>query len=355
MDSPHLAPKLVIEKPITPNLTLSLRAEAQQAKIQRWYDVSLDTLNRVGFKSVDFLPDGIAKLLDKAGNEIFHSSVKLTDEFDGLPMLLAQIEKTWWQTAASGEFWPSVCNLMIRSGVPSFRQITPAHHVLTRIFWLEACCFWMAYLAKLRVDAGEQDWSDLALGSALIPKFVDFYNESPNRGPEIQEPIYNVDRNKLYAFLDAVRRASTNDEKKKALESLASVLFGGLSGFEVFPNRITATGEIDRWVRNSCTYPTISLLGTPILVECKHWQQAVGTDPVGAFIADLEDARLNSGFLLCRKSVSGPAIRRIQNYYQRTKGYVLVFSEDEVQNVCDGESLARMIVEKVESIVLPKP
>lgn len=353
MDSAHLAARLVIEKPLTPNLTLALYNDGQ-AKIQRWYDVTLDALNKVGFKSVDFVPDGVARLVDKDGKEIFRSTVKLTDEFDGLPLLLARIEKIWSTAVAANEFWPTVCNLLIRSEVPSFKQVTETHHSVTRVFWLEASCFWIAYLAKLKLDAGQQDWSELIPGAALIPRFVELYNQSPSRGPRIHQPCYGVDRNQLQGLLGSVRKASTNNEKKDALESLAGKLLAGVEGFEVLPNRSTATGEIDRLVRNNCSYPTLSLLGTPILVECKHWKQKVGTDPVGAFIADLEDARLTSGFLFCRAPVSKAAMRRIENFYQRTRGYVLVISEDEIQRVCDGENLAAMIVEKAESTALPK-
>jgi len=38
-----------------------------------------------------------------------------------------------------------------------------------------------------------------------------------------------------------------------------------------------------------------------LLVECKHWNKAVGTDEIGAFIADLQDAKLTSGIVLSRR------------------------------------------------------
>ena len=93
MDAPHLSPHLTIEKPILPSLTIWVRSDGQEARLQRWYDVTPDVLNSVGIRSLDFVPDGVVRLIDKNGHEVHRLKTKLTDELDGLPLLLARIEK----------------------------------------------------------------------------------------------------------------------------------------------------------------------------------------------------------------------------------------------------------------------
>lgn len=352
MNSPHLSPRLVVEKPILPSFTVRLDDEG--ARLQRWYDVAPETLNKVGVRSVDFVPDGVARLTDKDGNEIYRATVKLTDEFDGLPLLLAHIEKLWSQAPSAEGFWVNLCSLMVRSQIPSFREVAPGIHNVVRTFWLECSCVWMAFLWRLKSGSGCQGWDQPPSGQQAILKFVDFYNKFPSAGPHLTQPKYDVDRAHLHALLDAVHRAVTNDQKKRGLEGLAESLLKGVPDFEVFPNKWTATGELDQWLRKNSQYPQLRMLGPKLLVECKQWQKTVGTDSVGALIADLKDAGLTSGLLFTQKDISKPARRRLENFYQQEKGYVLVITEREIQAVCDGANLVAILVEKVESIIFPR-
>ena len=118
----------------------------------------------------------------------------------------------------------------------------------------------------------------------------------------------------------------------------------------MLPHKNTATGEIDRVVRNHVTHPILSRFGSHILVECKHWKKIVGTDPVGAFIIDIQDARLSSGFFFCPKPMSKPAKRRIDNFYQRDRVFIIAITEEDIQAVCNGANFTHMLVEKLEAI-----
>lgn len=354
MASPHLSPKLVVEKPVIPSLTVWVASDGKTAKIQRWYDVTAATIDNVDVRSVDFVPDGEVRLTDKDGRHIHRIAAKLTDEFDGLPLVLARIEKAWSSSSSPSDFWNAACGILVRSEIPSFKEVIPDVHVVTRTGWLELSCFWIGFLARLRHETGAPGWSDLVAGDRLILKYVEFYNSHPSRGPKLSKPTYQADRNQLQVLLNAAREAKTNNQKKLALESLADCLLRGIPGFEVLPSRVTATGEIDRFVRNNATYPTLSRLGSPVLVECKYWSKVVGTDPVGAFIADLQDACLKSGFLFSRKPISAYAARRIHNFYQREQGFIIVITEKEIQDVCDGANLVQIVTEKAESIIFQR-
>jgi hypothetical protein len=354
MDAPHLSPHLIIEKPLLPSLTVWVRSDGKEARFQRWYDVMPEVLDGVGIRSLDFVPDGVARLVDKDGHEVHRIQIKLTDEFDGLSLLLARIEKAWSSARSASEFWTKVCDILVRSQVPSIKEVSSEIYRVYRGSWLELACFWIAFLAKVRHVKGQSSWDDLLSGDQLIFRFVDFYNESPSRGPELREPSYEADRVHLQALLNAVRKAINNQIKKETLETLAEHLLKGVTGFEVLPHKNTATGEIDRVVRNHVTHPILSRFGSHSLVECKHWKKTVGTDPVGAFITDIQDARLTSGFFFCPKPMSKPAKRRIDNFYQRDKVFIIVITEDDIRAICNGANFAHMLVEKLEAIMFQR-
>ena len=90
-----------------------------------------------------------------------------------------------------------------------------------------------------------------------------------------------------------------------------------------------------------------------LLVECKHWNKAVGTDEIGAFIADLQDAKLTSGIVLSRRGAPDGETR-ILNYHQRAGGFVLSFSERDIERVCNGANLASIILDKMKAITFQK-
>lgn len=352
--SPHLTPRLLLEQPILPAYTLHVAQDGSQALVQRWYDVSAETLDCVDVRSRDFLPDGVLRLVDKDDREICRATVKLDSEWGGLPMLLARIEKAWETCSSFEELWQKASEIMFRTPVPTFTKIASDYYIVDRSLWMEFACFWMAFLAAARGSSGESGWENPPSGDNLLFKYVDFFNSRPDRGPRIDEPSFAVDQIKLAAQLVKVRSASTNREKKVSLETLAEMAFGGIDGFEVQSSIVSATGEIDRLVRNNCSNPQMVRLGPELLVECKHWSKAVGTDEIGAFIADLQDAKLTSGIVLSRREISRDGETRIFNYHQRVGGFVLPFSERDIERVRDGANLAAIILDKMKAITYQK-
>ena len=181
-------------------------------------------LDSVGIRSLDFVPDGAARLVDKDGREVHRAQIKLTDEFDGLSLLLARIEKACSSSQSASEFWTKACDILVRSQVPSIKEASSEIYRVYRGSWLELACFWIAFLAKVRHEKGLSGWDNLLSGDQLIFRFIDFYNKSPSRGPELREPAYEADRVHLQALLDAVRKATNNQVKKETLETLAEHL-----------------------------------------------------------------------------------------------------------------------------------
>lgn len=292
--------------------------------------------------------------MDKDGHEIRRATVKLGEEWGGLPMLLARIEKTWEYSRSFDEFWRKASEIMFRTPVPSFRKVAQDFYTVEHGVWMEFACFWAAFLAAARGNADESGWQNALSGDQLLFAYVDFFNSRPDRGPQIDEPLFTVDQVKLAAQLAKVRNASTNLEKKTSLETFAEIALGGVDGFVVQPSLMSATGELDRVVRNNCKNPQIASLGHQLLVECKHWNKAVGTDEVGAFIADLQDAKLTSGIVISCRQVSREGETRIFNYHQRVGGFVLSFSEHDLERICNGANLAVMLLDKMKAITFQK-
>jgi hypothetical protein len=353
--SPHFAPRLVLEQPVLPALTLSVAEDGRTGLVQRWYDVPPATLDGIGIRSRDFFPDGVLKLLDKDGQEIRKAPVKLDVEWDGLPLLLARIEKVWAFSDSFQDFWQKVQQLMFQTPVPSYREVVPGAFIVARGVWIEFCCFWVAFLGVARRASDGAGWTDLPTGDQLVIEYVEYYNSRPERGPHFNCASFNIERVKLGALLEKVRLAPSNDQKKKTLETLAEFLLGGIEGFAVRPSTRSATGELDRFVRNNSPNPQFVALGEMLIVECKHWGRAVGTDEIGAFIADLQDARQKSGILLSRKGISREAQNRIFNYFQREKGFIIPLLEGDIEKVCNGLNLDLMMIEKMEAITFQKP
>lgn len=354
VDSPHLSPRLIIDRPILPSLSVWVNSDGKGGRIQRWYDLTLDVINEVGIRSIDYLPDGVVKLLDKNNIEIYSKTIKLTDDLDGLPLLLARIEKLWSLTQSSSEFWSKSCEIIFRSEVPKIEEIRKDIFIIKRTIWIEIVCFWIAFLAKVRFESGQSEWEELISGDKLIFKYGDFYNESPHRGPALREPLYESDRVRLKALLESVGKAQSNNEKKETLETLTEVLLKGVEGFQILPSIRTATGEIDRIIRNHVNHPVFSILGSHILVECKNWDSTIGTDQLGSFIIDIQDAGLKAGFFFCKKIISKAAKQRITNAYQRSKIFIIIITKNEINSICDGGNFSQLLVDKIEAIMFQR-
>jgi hypothetical protein len=255
MDSLHFAPRLIVEKPVLPSLTASVSADGKSGMFQRWCDVTPDVLGGVGVRSVDFVPDGIVRLVDRHSNEIARASAKLTDDFGQLPLVLARIEKMWEHTNAPTEFWQKTCTVLVQSQIPAFLEVVPGIPLLTRQAWMAIACHWASYLARVRDNSGQPGWDQYTDGDQLLFKYVDFWNSDPNRGPDLSFPKYSVDRVVVASQLEAARRATTNDEKKRTFERLAETVLTAVPGFQVLPGCRTGTGEIDRLIRNTLDAP----------------------------------------------------------------------------------------------------
>lgn len=82
--------------------------------------------------------------------------------------------------------------------------------------------------------------------------------------------------NTLDGLVDALERATSADEKGRALEELCARMFSSVLGFVVKQRIRTETEEIDISVVNGSIEPRLAREGAVILVECKNWSGRCG-------------------------------------------------------------------------------
>lgn len=106
--------------------------------------------------------------------------------------------------------------------------------------------------------------------------------------------------NSLDGLVDAVERATSADEKGRALEELCARLFSSVPGFVVKQRIRTETEEIDISVVNGSSEPRLAREGAVILVECKNWSGRCGKNEFVIFHEKMQNRsrRCSLGFLV---------------------------------------------------------
>ncbi|MEK4035396.1 restriction endonuclease [Methylocystis sp. IM3] len=106
--------------------------------------------------------------------------------------------------------------------------------------------------------------------------------------------------NTLDGLVDAVERATSADEKGRALEELCARMFSLVPGFVVKQRIRTETEEIDISVVNGSIEPRLAREGAVILVECKNWSGRCGKNEFVIFHEKMQNRsrRCSLGFLV---------------------------------------------------------
>jgi hypothetical protein len=161
-------------------------------------------------------------------------------------------------------------------------------------------------------------------------------------------------RQVFLGFLDKVRQAQTNDEKKKSLEYLAEFLFGAIEGLAVIDRDLrSAAEEIDCLVRNESSEPFWRNLGSPFVVECKNWGVPVGAREIRDLKGKMDSRNIRTAFLVAKHGVSGDDYRDARLELRQTLGsgkYTIVLNDSDLQEIADGDSPLGKFREKYEDL-----
>jgi hypothetical protein len=149
-------------------------------------------------------------------------------------------------------------------------------------------------------------------------------DEAGKRLSEIASRVSGWGSQNLDALVDAVEKASSNDERGRSLEELVSRLFETIPGFTVTDRIRTATEEIDIAVLNDSNDPRFRRESAILLAECKNWSNKCGKNEFVLFKEKIENRsnRCSLGFLISwngfKETVTKEMLRGSRRSYTRS-------------------------------------
>lgn len=160
-------------------------------------------------------------------------------------------------------------------------------------------------------------------------------------------------------LIEQVETASTNQDKGRSLEDLASLLFSNVPSLHCkYRNLNTRSSEIDLVVEyrgSKFDIPLFEELGRYCLIECKNWSSPVGVAPVRDFLGKLRKSKTQLGILFAKNGITGEgtgldALREIQSAYDRDGTFLLVFSLAEVKQIENGTDFIELLDQKSDNL-----
>lgn len=149
--------------------------------------------------------------------------------------------------------------------------------------------------------------------------------------------------------------ASTTTEQGKALEDLVCYIFQKLPGITVTrrnKKNTFHTEEIDVAFWNDQHPNGVPFLPNVILVECKNWSKAVGSEQVNWFDSKLKNRGLSFGILIATNGITGnsqditDAHSVIANALRDSR-QLIVISKNELLSLSSTVDLVLLIKEKL--------
>ena len=164
-----------------------------------------------------------------------------------------------------------------------------------------------------------------------------------------------ISQNKVRRFLQKGLTAPTTTEQGRALEDLVCYVFGKIPGIDVIKrNELNAfaTEEVDVAFWNNRTQAGLHFLPNVLLVECKNWNNSVGSQEVAYFAQRLQHRSADHGILVAAKGVTGEAADLTAAKYEIAAALaagqrILVITASELEALPDTASLVRLLKEKL--------
>lgn len=159
----------------------------------------------------------------------------------------------------------------------------------------------------------------------------------------------------LQGFIETGRNAATTAEQGRALEDLISYVLGLIPGVAItHRNELNAfdTEEIDVAIWNDAPDEGLFFLPHIILVECKNWFKAVGSEEVNWFDTKLRNRGLSFGILITTRGITGnaadiTAAHQIVATALKEQRKLIIITTDELLALQDTDALIRLIKTKL--------
>lgn len=172
-----------------------------------------------------------------------------------------------------------------------------------------------------------------------------------NRSQEyIKKPDYEIDLKKFEDALEAMDNADTTQERGDAFEELAGVLMEAMPFIRVRDQNVrTKTSELDLIVEytGADKKKIFDKVSSDFLIECKHWSEPVGSDPVGNFIQKMDKLNIDFGIMFARNGVTGDeqtdGYGQIRDAFIQSQKIVLVVDNEVIDRILDGENFYKIL------------
>lgn len=160
---------------------------------------------------------------------------------------------------------------------------------------------------------------------------------------------------KISGFLRRADEATNSFEKGKALEDLVCYLFGKVPGIEItLRNQMNSfsTEEIDIGLWNAAPPKGFYFFPHVFLLECKNWNQPVGSSEVSYFAGRLRHRACQCGILIAANGITGVASDLTAAHYEVAMALsqgtrILILTRNEIEKLTDTVELVHLIKRKV--------
>lgn len=161
--------------------------------------------------------------------------------------------------------------------------------------------------------------------------------------------------NKIQDFFQQGDLATTTTEKGRALESLICYVFEKVPGIIVTKRNelnVFNTEEVDVAFWNEKHPKGFYFLPHIIIVECKNWSQAVGSNEVSYLSEKLLNRGLDYGVLVAANGITGSGEDLNRAHYHITMAlsrgkHILVITREEIEALTDTADLTKLLKEKL--------
>ena len=154
-------------------------------------------------------------------------------------------------------------------------------------------------------------------------------------------------------------KAKTTHDKGKALEDLICYLFEQVPGISTGTrNKLNTfkSEEIDIAFWNRLDADGFYFLPNIILVECKNWSKAVGSEEVNWFDSKLKRRGQSFGILVATNGIRDAqkieAAHEIIRVVLSEGRQIVVITRDEIENFKNTEQLVKLLQEKLCELVV---
>jgi len=173
----------------------------------------------------------------------------------------------------------------------------------------------------------------------------------------VPEECFHSDIKICQKHLLRIKKAITNDEKKKSLEEFADYLFDDCCTVIKIcdKNKRTSTAEIDRIASVKaipCTF--LQNWGDYILVECKNWGTPANSEVIMKIGSNMEKAKCTVAMLFSKNGVTGrngtkDAAGEITSQFDRGRTIIVITLTD-IERLTKGENLLSIMEQKSREI-----